>query len=111
VIQKKKESLKKDPPTQKELAYSFYREKKHLKLKIYFGTVVSCAAGHIMMKYLRTNRKCGCLDSADSSTLKQFSNGFQKLIEQGNKSRELIVTLFKNAGCYSEIDSNFTNIQ
>jgi uncharacterized protein YegL len=57
-----------------------YRE-KHLKLKLNFGAVVGCAAGHMandeILKELTDN--VVHLDSADSSTLKQFSNGFLEL--------------------------------
>lgn len=54
-----------------------------------FGTIVCCAAGHMaddsLLKELTDN--VVHLDSADSSTLKQFFKWVSDTIEQGNKSQ------------------------
>ncbi|WP_417942340.1 vWA domain-containing protein [Flavobacterium sp. RS13.1] len=66
-----------------------YRE-KILEVKAQdFGAVVGCAAGHMandsILKELTDN--VVHLDSADSSTLKQFFKWVSETIEQGNKSQ------------------------
>ena len=54
-----------------------------------FGAIVGCAAGHMandeILKELTDN--VVHLDSADSSTLKQFFKWVSETIEQGNKSQ------------------------
>ncbi len=54
-----------------------------------FGSIVCCAAGHMaddsLLKELTDN--VVHLDSADSSTLKQFFKWVSETIEQGNKSQ------------------------
>jgi uncharacterized protein YegL len=54
-----------------------------------FGAIVCCAAGHMaddsLLKELTDN--VVHLDSADSSTLKQFFKWVSETIEQGNKSQ------------------------
>jgi uncharacterized protein YegL len=68
---------------------SFYREKITEIKNLNFGAVVGCAAGpkadDIILKELTDN--VVHLDSADSSTLKQFFKWVSETIEQGNKSQ------------------------
>ncbi len=67
----------------------FYREKIPQIKALNFGSVVGCAAGNManddMLKELTHN--VVHLDSADSSTLKQFFKWVSETIEQGNKSQ------------------------
>jgi len=103
VIQKVKNDVIKGSPTQKgdwkPLLFVFtdgkpsdmplYRE-KILEIKnLNFGAVVGCAAGpkadDVILKELTDN--VVHLDSADSSTLKQFFKWVSETIEQGNKSQ------------------------
>jgi uncharacterized protein YegL len=66
-----------------------YREKITQIKNLNFGAVVGCAAGpkadDIILKELTDN--VVHLDSADSSTLKQFFKWVSETIEQGNKSQ------------------------
>lgn len=66
-----------------------YREKITEIKNLNFGAVVGCAAGpkadDIILKELTDN--VVHLDSADSSTLKQFFKWVSETIEQGNKSQ------------------------
>jgi uncharacterized protein YegL len=66
-----------------------YREKIIEIKNLNFGAVVGCAAGpkadDIILKELTDNLVH--LDSADSSTLKQFFKWVSETIEQGNKSQ------------------------
>lgn len=66
-----------------------YREKIQEVKELNFGAVVGCAAGHMandsILKELTEN--VVHLDSADSSTLKQFFRWVSETIEQGNKSQ------------------------
>lgn len=66
-----------------------YREKIIEIKNLNFGAVVGCAAGpkadDIILKELTDN--VVHLDSADSSTLKQFFKWVSETIEQGNKSQ------------------------
>ncbi|MFE7088209.1 VWA domain-containing protein [Sphingobacterium spiritivorum] len=54
-----------------------------------FGTIVGCAAGHMAddKKLLELTSDVVHLNTADSSTLKQFFKWVSDTIEQGNKSR------------------------
>jgi uncharacterized protein YegL len=65
-----------------------YREMIPKIKAIHFGAVVGCAAGHLaddsMLKELTDT--VVHLDTADSSTLKQFFKWVSDTIEQGNKS-------------------------
>ena len=67
----------------------FYREKIVEIKNLNFGAVVGCAAGpkadDVILKELTDN--VVHLDSADSSTLKQFFKWVSETIEQGNKSQ------------------------
>lgn len=67
----------------------FYREKIQEIKALNFGAVVGCAAGHMandsILKELTDS--VVHLDSADSSTLKQFFKWVSETIEQGNKSQ------------------------
>jgi uncharacterized protein YegL len=67
----------------------FYREKIPQIKALNFGSIVGCAAGNManddMLKELTDN--VVHLDSADSSTLKQFFKWVSETIEQGNKSQ------------------------
>ncbi len=67
----------------------FYREKIPQIKALNFGSVVGCAAGNManddMLKELTDN--VVHLDSADSSTLKQFFKWVSETIEQGSKSQ------------------------
>jgi uncharacterized protein YegL len=67
----------------------FYREKIPQIKALNFGSVVGCAAGNManddMLKELTHN--VVHLDSADSSTLKQFFKWVSETIEQGSKSQ------------------------
>jgi uncharacterized protein YegL len=67
----------------------FYREKIPQIKELSFGAVVGCAAGNMandeMLKELTDN--VVHLDSADSSTLKQFFKWVSETIEQGSKSQ------------------------
>ena len=103
VIQKVKNDVIKGSPTQKgdwkPLLFVFtdgkpsdmplYREKINEIKNLNFGAVVGCAAGpkadDIILKELTDN--VVHLDSADSSTLKQFFKWVSETIEQGNKSQ------------------------
>lgn len=103
VIQKVKNDVIKGSPTQKgdwkPLLFVFtdgkpsdmplYREKIIEIKNLNFGAVVGCAAGpkadDIILKELTDN--VVHLDSADSSTLKQFFKWVSETIEQGNKSQ------------------------
>jgi uncharacterized protein YegL len=66
-----------------------YREKITEIKNLNFGAVVGCAAGpkadDVILKELTDN--VVHLDSADSSTLKQFFKWVSETIEQGNKSQ------------------------
>ncbi len=66
-----------------------YREKITEIKNLNFGAVVGCAAGpkadEVILKELTDN--VVHLDSADSSTLKQFFKWVSETIEQGNKSQ------------------------
>jgi uncharacterized protein YegL len=66
-----------------------YREKIIEIKNLNFGAVVGCAAGlkadDVILKELTEN--VVHLDSADSSTLKQFFKWVSETIEQGNKSQ------------------------
>ena len=66
-----------------------YREKIVEIKNLNFGAVVGCAAGakadDLILKELTDN--VVHLDSADSSTLKQFFKWVSETIEQGNKSQ------------------------
>ena len=66
-----------------------YRSKIPEVQALNFGAVVGCAAGHLandgILKELTDN--VVHLDSADSSTLKQFFRWVSDTIEQGNKSQ------------------------
>ena len=66
-----------------------YREKIIEIKNLNFGAVVGCAAGpkadDVILKELTNN--VVHLDSADSSTLKQFFKWVSETIEQGNKSQ------------------------
>jgi uncharacterized protein YegL len=103
IIQKVKKDVIKGSPTQKgdwkPLLFVFtdgkpsdmplYREKIIEIKKLNFGAVVGCAAGlkadDVILKELTDN--VVHLDSADSSTLKQFFKWVSETIEQGNKSQ------------------------
>jgi uncharacterized protein YegL len=103
VIQKVKNDIIKGSPTQKgdwkPLLFvftdgkpsdiQFYRQKTAEIKNLNFGAVVGCAAGHMandeILKELTDN--VVHLDSADSSTLKQFFKWVSETIEQGNKSQ------------------------
>lgn len=103
VIQKVKNDVIKGSPTQKgdwkPLLFIFtdgkpsdmnlYREKIIEIKNLNFGAVVGCAAGpnadDAILKELTDN--VVHLDSADSSTLKQFFKWVSETIEQGNKSQ------------------------
>ena len=103
VIQKVKNDVIKGSPTQKgdwkPLLFVFtdgkpsdmplYREKIIEIKNLNFGAVVGCAAGpkadDVILKELTDN--VVHLDSADSSTLKQFFKWVSETIEQGNKSQ------------------------
>ena len=103
VIQKVKNDVIKGSPTQKgdwkPLLFVFtdgkpsdmplYREKIIEIKNLNFGAVVGCAAGpkadDTILKELTDN--VVHLDSADSSTLKQFFKWVSETIEQGNKSQ------------------------
>ena len=103
VIQKVKNDVIKGSPTQKgdwkPLLFVFtdgkpsdmplYREKINEIKNLNFGAVVGCAAGpkadDIILKELTDN--VVHLDSAESSTLKQFFKWVSETIEQGNKSQ------------------------
>lgn len=103
IIQKVKKDLIKGSSTQKgdwkPLLFVFtdgkpadmplYREKITEIKNLNFGAVVGCAAGpkadDIILKELTDN--VIHLDSADSSTLKQFFKWVSETIEQGNKSQ------------------------
>jgi uncharacterized protein YegL len=103
VIQKVKNDVIKGSPTQKgdwkPLLFVFtdgkpsdmplYREKIIEIKNLNFGAVVGCAAGpkadDLILKELTDN--VVHLDSADSSTLKQFFKWVSETIEQGNKSQ------------------------
>ena len=103
VIQKVKNDVIKGSPTQKgdwkPLLFVFtdgkpsdmplYREKIIEIKNLNFGAVVGCAAGpkadDEILKELTDN--VVHLDSADSSTLKQFFKWVSETIEQGNKSQ------------------------
>lgn len=103
VIQKVKNDVIKGSSTQKgdwkPLLFVFtdgkpsdmplYREKINEIKNLNFGAVVGCAAGpkadDIILKELTDN--VVHLDSADSSTLKQFFKWVSETIEQGNKSQ------------------------
>lgn len=103
VIQKVKKNVLKGSPTQKgdwkPLLFVFtdgkpsdmpvYREKIIEIKNLNFGAVVGCAAGlkadDVILKELTDN--VVHLDSADSSTLKQFFKWVSETIEQGNKSQ------------------------
>lgn len=103
VIQKVKKDVIKGSPTQKgdwkPLLFVFtdgkpsdmpvYREKIIEIKNLNFGAVVGCAAGlkadDVILKELTDN--VVHLDSADSSTLKQFFKWVSETIEQGNKSQ------------------------
>jgi uncharacterized protein YegL len=67
----------------------FYREKIIQIRELNFAAIVGCAAGNMandqMLKELTDN--VVHLDSADSSTLKQFFKWVSETIEQGNKSQ------------------------
>ena len=67
----------------------FYREKIPQIKALNFGSIVGCAAGNMandaMLKELTDN--VVHLDSADSSTLKQFFKWVSETIELGNKSQ------------------------
>ncbi|MBG7610744.1 VWA domain-containing protein [Polaribacter sp. BAL334] len=103
IIQQVKKDLIKGSPTQKgdwkPLLFVFtdgkpsdlqlYREKINEIKNLNFGAVVGCAAGlkadDVILKELTDN--VVHLDSADSSTLKQFFKWVSETIEQGNKSQ------------------------
>ena len=103
VIQKVKKDVIKGSSTQKgdwkPLLFVFtdgkpsdmpvYREKIIEIKNLNFGAVVGCAAGlkadDVILKELTDN--VVHLDSADSSTLKQFFKWVSETIEQGNKSQ------------------------
>lgn len=103
IIQKVRNDVIKGSPTQKgdwkPLLFVFtdgkpsdmplYREKIIEIKNLNFGAVVGCAAGpkadDIILKELTDN--VVHLDSADSSTLKQFFKWVSETIEQGNKSQ------------------------
>jgi len=103
IIQKVKKDVIKGSSTQKgdwkPLLFVFtdgkpsdlqlYREKIIEIKNLNFGAVVGCAAGpkadDIILKELTDN--VVHLDSADSSTLKQFFKWVSETIEQGNKSQ------------------------
>jgi uncharacterized protein YegL len=103
IIQQVKKDVIKGSPTQKgdwkPLLFVFtdgkpsdmplYREKIIEIKNLNFGAVVGCAAGpkadDIILKELTDN--VVHLDSADSSTLKQFFKWVSETIEQGNKSQ------------------------
>jgi uncharacterized protein YegL len=103
IIQQVKKDVKKGSPTQKgdwkPLLFVFtdgkpsdmpaYREKIIEIKNLNFGAVVGCAAGpkadEVILKELTDN--VVHLDSADSSTLKQFFKWVSETIEQGNKSQ------------------------
>jgi len=103
IIQKVKKDVIKGSPTQKgdwkPLLFVFtdgkpsdmplYREKIIEIKNLNFGAVVGCAAGpkadDVILKELTDN--VVHLDSADSSTLKQFFKWVSETIEQGNKSQ------------------------
>lgn len=103
VIQKVKKDIIKGSPTLKgdwkPLLFVFtdgkpsdmplYREKIIEIKNLNFGAVVGCAAGpkadDVILKELTDN--VVHLDSADSSTLKQFFKWVSETIEQGNKSQ------------------------
>jgi uncharacterized protein YegL len=103
IIQQVKKDVIKGSPTQKgdwkPLLFVFtdgkpsdmplYREKITEIKNLNFGAVVGCAAGpkadDIILKELTDN--VVHLDSADSSTLKQFFKWVSETIEQGNKSQ------------------------
>lgn len=103
IIQQVKKDVIKGSPTQKgdwkPLLFVFtdgkpsdlqlYREKIIEIKKLNFGAVVGCAAGlkadDVILKELTDN--VVHLDSADSSTLKQFFKWVSETIEQGNKSQ------------------------
>lgn len=103
VVQKVKNDVIKGSPTQKgdwkPLLFVFtdgkpsdmplYREKIIEIKNLNFGAVVGCAAGpkadDLILKELTDN--VVHLDSADSSTLKQFFKWVSETIEQGNKSQ------------------------
>jgi uncharacterized protein YegL len=103
IIQQVKKDVIKGSPTQKgdwkPLLFVFtdgkpsdlqlYREKIIEIKNLNFGAVVGCAAGlkadDVILKELTDN--VVHLDSADSSTLKQFFKWVSETIEQGNKSQ------------------------
>lgn len=103
IIQQVKKDVIKGSPTQKgdwkPLLFVFtdgkpsdlqlYREKITEIKNLNFGAVVGCAAGlkadDVILKELTDN--VVHLDSADSSTLKQFFKWVSETIEQGNKSQ------------------------
>ncbi|MBP6039952.1 MAG: VWA domain-containing protein [Flavobacterium sp.] len=103
IIQQVKKDVIKGSPTQKgdwkPLLFVFtdgspsdkplYREKIVEIKNLNFGAVVGCAAGpkadDVILKELTEN--VVHLDSADSSTLKQFFKWVSETIEQGNKSQ------------------------
>lgn len=103
IIQQVKKDVIKGSPTQKgdwkPLLFVFtdgkpsdlqlYREKINEIKNLNFGAVVGCAAGlkadDVILKELTDN--VVHLDSADSSTLKQFFKWVSETIEQGNKSQ------------------------
>jgi uncharacterized protein YegL len=66
-----------------------YREMIPKIKNLNFGSIVCCAAGHLaddsLLKELTDN--VVHLDTADSSTLKQFFKWVSETIEQGNKSQ------------------------
>jgi len=67
----------------------FYREMVPKIKSLNFGAIVGCAAGHsandVLLKELTPD--VVHLDTADSSTLKQFFKWVSETIEQGNKSQ------------------------
>jgi uncharacterized protein YegL len=103
IIQQVKKDVIKGSPTQKgdwkPLLFVFtdgkpsdmplYRDKITEIKNLNFGAVVGCAAGpkadDVILKELTDN--VVHLDSADSSTLKQFFKWVSETIEQGNKSQ------------------------
>jgi uncharacterized protein YegL len=103
IIQQVKRDVIKGSPTQKgdwkPLLFVFtdgkpsdlplYREKITEIKNLNFGAVVGCAAGpkadDVILKELTNN--VVHLDSADSTTLKQFFKWVSETIEQGNKSQ------------------------
>lgn len=103
LYQKVKSDIIKGSPTQKgdwKPLFFLFTDGKPNDLQLYremtpkikafdFGAIVCCAAGHMaddsLLKELTDN--VVHLDSADSSTLKQFFKWVSETIEQGNKSQ------------------------